>query len=76
MTQTKTQSLIEACINIAIGFVINLCAQFVIFPMFDINISFSDHLGITGMFTIVAIIRMYLLRRYFNSKLNLKRSKL
>ena len=64
--QTKRRSFIEACINIAIGFVINITAQCFIFPCFDIHISLEKNLGIGLCFTLISITRLYVIRRLFN----------
>jgi hypothetical protein len=64
--QTKTHSLIESLTNIAVGAGVSLGSQYLIFPIFGISVGFSDHLAITGYFTVVSIIRSYCLRRLFN----------
>ena len=66
--QTKYQSLIESLTNILIGYLTALLSQVLIFPLFDINVTFQDNLLIGLYFTIISLIRSYLVRRYFNSK--------
>ena len=66
--QTKYQSLIESLINILIGYLTALLSQLLIFPLFDIYVTFQDNLLIGLYFTIISLIRSYLVRRYFNSK--------
>jgi hypothetical protein len=68
MTQTRTQSLIESCTNIGIGFVINFFAQLVIFPSFGMDVTIGENIGIGLSFTVVSVARMYLIRRYFNGR--------
>ena len=46
-TQTRLGSLIEACMNIVIGYGIALISQLVLFPRFNIDISFGSHLAVT-----------------------------
>ena len=67
MKQTKIESLIESLVNILIGYFTALFSQFLIFPLFDINIPISDNLLIGFYFTIISLIRSYLVRRYFNN---------
>ena len=67
MKQTKRHSLIESLVNILIGYFTALFSQFLIFPLFDINIPLSDNLLIGLYFTIISLIRSYLVRRYFNN---------
>ena len=64
--QTRTQSFIETVLNVAIGYGVALASQILIFPMFYIHISLSDNLLIGLFFTVISIIRGYLVRRLFN----------
>ena len=64
--QTKTQSFIETCVSVAIGYLIALLSQIIIFPLFNIYVSMSDNLLITAWFTGISIIRSYFIRRLFN----------
>ena len=66
--QTKTNSLIETCTNTAIGYLVALASQLLVFPLFDINIPFSDNLLIGLWFTVISILRGYVVRRLFNRK--------
>ena len=66
--QTKYQSLIESLTNILIGYLTALLSQVLIFPLFDIYVTFQDNLLIGLYFTIISLIRSYLVRRYFNKK--------
>ena len=67
--QSKLQSLIESLTNILIGYLTALFSQILIFPLFDIYVTFQDNLLIGLYFTIISLIRSYLVRRYFNKKL-------
>ena len=64
--QTRTQSLLETCVNTAIGFGINLAAQIAIFPLFGIHIAMHESAMIGVAFTGISIARGFLLRRFFN----------
>ena len=64
--QSKKMSLIETLSSVAIGYIISLAAQMIIFPIFGINVSFEDNLLIGLFFTVVSIIRGYYVRRFFN----------
>jgi len=66
--QTKRQSFIESATNVLIGYFVALFSQLIVFPIFDINVSFSDNLLIGLYFTLISLIRSYLIRRYFNNK--------
>jgi hypothetical protein len=64
--QSRKRSITESLTNIAVGMVVAVASQYVIFPMFGIEITFGEHLWITVWFTAISIVRSYLLRRYFN----------
>lgn len=66
--QTKKQSLIESLTNVAIGYGISLLSLFIIFPLLGIESSTSKNLLITLYFTVLSIVRSYVLRRFFNKK--------
>ena len=64
--QTKKQSLSVSVTNVLIGLIVALMAQIAIFPLFGIYVSTSDNIAIAALFTVVSLIRSYLVRRYFN----------
>ena len=64
--QKKTTSLIETCLNTAICYFVALTTQIIIFPWFDIEVTFNQQLGIGFIFTVVSIVRGYFVRRLFN----------
>lgn len=70
MSQTKLSSFIEALMNVAIGFTINYIANLLIFPLFDMHISLIDNLWMGMIYTIISIIRSYVIRRWFNAKIH------
>ena len=67
MTQTRTQSAIESCTNVAVGFGLALLTQIIAFPWFDLHPSHGENVAITCIFTVVSLARSYVLRRAFNS---------
>ena len=66
--QTKLQSFIESTVNILIGYLTAICSQLAIFPLFNIDIPIQDNLLIGLYFTLISLVRSYLIRRYFNNK--------
>jgi len=64
--QTKTQSLLESIANVAIGYIVALCAQMIVFPALNIEVSTSQNLLIGAIFTVVSLARSYCVRRLFN----------
>lgn len=69
MTQTRTDSLMEALTNVAIGFGINFAANVVVLPaVLGIPVNFAE-LGLIGaIYTVISITRSYTLRRLFNGR--------
>ena len=70
MTQTRLGSFIEACANVVIGFSINWCANLAILPLFGFRVSGAQAFGIGLFFTVISIVRSYVLRRWFNARLH------
>lgn len=70
MEQTRLGSLIEATFNTAIGFGVALLSQIVVFPMFGIHVPLSTNLGIGAWFTVISVVRGYVIRRWFNERLH------
>ena len=64
--QSRGMSLLESFANVAVGYVIAVGTQMLVFPLFGIHTSVSDDLLIGLIFTVVSIARSYTLRRVFN----------
>jgi len=66
VTQSKLESAIETTTTVAIGFVVSMVVwQFIAAPLYNIPVTFSQNLGITAIFTVIALIRGYIIRRFF-----------
>ena len=65
--QSKLESLIESIINTSLGFLVALITQILIYPLFDIEVSFGDQTLLALIFTSVSLVRGYIVRRYFNT---------
>lgn len=66
--QTKKQSFIESLTSTTIGIIIGIVLNLTILPIFGYPVSLSDSLWISVIFTVISIIRSYIIRRWFNSK--------
>lgn len=64
--QSRLGSFLESLANVAIGYGIAVGAQLAIFPLFGVVIPLSSNLAIGIIFTLVSLVRSYLLRRLFN----------
>jgi hypothetical protein len=67
--QSKLHSLLESLSNVAIGYLVAIGSQFLIYPLFDIHIPVQDNFAIAGLFTLISLARTYILRRLFNKKI-------
>jgi hypothetical protein len=70
MQQTKLESLLESIVNILIGYFVALASQLLVFPMFGINVPLSINLLIGAWFTVISLVRSYVIRRWFNAGLH------
>lgn len=66
MSQSRKMSLLESLVNVAVGYGIACLSQTLIFPLFGIQCHLKDTLLIGACFTVISIIRSYILRRAFN----------
>ena len=66
--QSKRESMIETLTNVGIGWFISFIANMLVLPLFGYNINFTDGVLISIIFTIISIVRGYVVRRWFNSK--------
>lgn len=66
MSQTRTGSAIEAFVNVAVGFGVSMLANLIVLPWFGFKVSVGSAFGIGIIFTLISIVRSYLLRRLFN----------
>jgi len=65
MKDKRIKSLIEAILNILVGFSIAFISNLIILPLFGYNVTIWDSLGMSLIFTIISLIRSYTLRRLF-----------
>ena len=64
--QTKKHSFAETITQTVSGYIVSLAMQVIVFPHFDIHISFVQNIQISIWFTIAAIIKGYYIRRWWN----------
>jgi hypothetical protein len=66
--QSPREAIIEAWMNLAIGFTINYVANLVILPaIFHSHLSHWDNFVMGWVYTAISIVRQYAIRRWFNS---------
>ena len=67
MNQTRSASAIESVMNVAIGYMVAICSQVIIFPIYNIHVTTETHLKIGVFFTVISLFRTYAIRRLFNA---------
>jgi len=70
MQQTKLESLLESVANIIIGYFVALVSQIIVFPIVGIDIPITTNLIIGFWFTLISLMRSYVIRRWFNAGLH------
>jgi hypothetical protein len=53
--QSRTHSLIEALVNVAVGYCIAVTAQIIVFPIFGVHISLRQNIEIGIIMTVISI---------------------
>lgn len=64
--QTKLGSFVEAWANIAVGFTINFVGNLLVWPLFGLRMGAKVAFLGGVVFTVISLVRQYILRRYFN----------
>lgn len=70
MNQTRLGSFIEVCINIVIGFAINWVANLYVLPLYGFNITGGQAFSMGLVFTVISVVRSYVIRCWFNARLH------
>ena len=65
MKQSRTFSLIEAVTNVVVGYALAVATQILVFPVFGWQPNLQANLSIALLFSLVSLVRSYLLRRLF-----------
>ena len=68
--QSRLGSLLEAFINILIGFGINFAANMLILPFFGFHITVSENLVLGLIYTGISVARSYAVRRWFDARIH------
>lgn len=64
--QSRGGSFIEALVNIGVGYLVAVCANLIVLPLFGFYPSLSQHALIGLIFSVLSLVRSYCLRRFFN----------
>ena len=67
-SQSRLASFVESWANTAVGFVISYFANWYLLPVFGFHtMTHTQNLEIVIVFTIISLVRSFVLRRYFNN---------
>lgn len=64
--QSRRGSIIEVCLSTAIGYVVAVSTQMMLFPLVGIHTSTTANLEIGATMTVVSVVRSFWVRRLFN----------
>jgi hypothetical protein len=64
--QSRVMSLVEAIANVLVGYGVAVATQMMVFPWFGLSTTLGQNLQMGLIFTVVSLLRSYLLRRTFN----------
>lgn len=67
MKQSRLMSLVESLANVLVGYVVAVVTQMLVFPLFGLAVTVTENLLIGLIFTVVSIVRSYVLRRGFEA---------
>ena len=65
MKQTKLMSAVESVANVTVGYGLAVVTQLIVFPWFGYPSVLRDSLAIGLIFTVVSLVRSFVLRRAF-----------
>ena len=64
--QSRRRSAIEAAANVVIGYLVAVTANYFVLPAFGYMVTVQDSFTIGLAFTVISMLRSYVLRRLFN----------
>jgi hypothetical protein len=67
MIQSRRHALLEAAVNTVVGYGLAVLTQMAVFPHYGLSVPFGETLAIGGVFTVLSLVRGYVLRRVFES---------
>ena len=68
--QSRLSSFLESMANVLIGYVVSLLVQLIVYPLFGATFTFTQNVQIGLIFMVVAIVRSYIIRRWFNARIH------
>ena len=66
--QTKRMSFIESVVSVSLGTLNSFLIVMYVFPYLEMEVSTPNAAYLTGVFTVIAVLRTYIIRRIFEFK--------
>lgn len=66
--QSRRSAIIEAWVNILIGFTINYAMNLILLPLVGARITAMGNFMLGWTYTAISIVRQYAIRRWFNAR--------
>ena len=64
--QSPKHSFYESLTNVIIGYFVAIGSQMLILPLYGIHIPIEQNLTMGLLFTVISLLRTYIIRRWFN----------
>jgi hypothetical protein len=65
MAQSRFMSLVEVITGSVIAFAVSIWANWAVLPLFGFRVRLDQSFAITAIFTVISLVRSYLVRRLF-----------
>jgi len=67
MKQSRSMSFVEAIANVIVGYSTAVITQMLVFPWFGLHMPLAQNLKLAMAFTLISIVRSFVLRRVFEA---------
>ncbi|MEX1033591.1 MAG: hypothetical protein WDZ30_09540 [Cellvibrionaceae bacterium] len=64
--QSRTMSFIESTVSVTAGYGLTVLIQYYLYPLFSIEIPVKDALLISALIVLIAFVKNFGVRRFFN----------
>ena len=68
MKQSRKASLMEAVTKVIVGYIVGCVANLLIFPLFNVHVSYTDNLLMGLIYSAISIVLSYTIRRWFTAR--------
>lgn len=68
--QSPRSAIIEAWVNLCLGFSINFAANLLLLPMVGAAFTMGENFWLGCIYTAISIVRQYVIRRWFNERVH------